>query len=95
MATSMMTAPGGFTMSGEAKEKKEAIKKDERHSCEFCLCCGCERTCTRCSNCSPMKNSYIPLIGCKDFIDMRKLKPLRYIYSGDRYAEYKLHLKLP
>ena len=91
----MMTAPEERTMSGETKTKGDAKKKDERHSCEFCLCCSCEKTCTRCASCSPMNNRYIPLIGCKEFIDMRKLKPLRYIYSGDRQAEYKLHLKLP
>jgi hypothetical protein len=43
----------------------------------------------------PMNNRYIPLIGCPEFIDMRELKPLRYIYSGDSDTEYKLHLKLP
>jgi len=42
-----------------------------------------------------MKGQYIPLIGCREYIDMRKLKPLRYIYSADRSVEYKLHLKLP
>jgi len=42
-----------------------------------------------------MNNRYIPLIGCPEFIDMRELKPLRYIYRADPLAEYKLHLKLP
>jgi hypothetical protein len=41
-----------------------------------------------------MDNRYIPLIGCPEFIDMRVLKPLRYIYSADPSVEYKLHLKL-
>ncbi|MFH1278322.1 MAG: hypothetical protein ABIK65_08080 [Candidatus Eisenbacteria bacterium] len=68
---------------------------EEKHGCEHCLCCACERTCTRCHNCSPMNSRYIPLIGCNDFIDMRKLEPLRYIYFADRSVEYKLHLKLP
>lgn len=68
---------------------------EDRHGCEHCLCCACERTCTRCHNCIPMKGRYIPLIGCRDFIDMRQLLPLRYIYWAERDTEYKLHLRLP
>jgi hypothetical protein len=42
-----------------------------------------------------MNSRYIPLIGCKDYINMRGLKPLRYLYSADPLAEYKVHTKLP
>jgi len=76
-------------------QEKRPARKEEKHQCEHCLCCSCEKTCTRCRNCSPMNNRYIPLIGCAQYIDMRELKPLRYIYSGDPYTEYKLHIKLP
>ncbi len=69
-------------------------KHDDRNSCEHCLCCSCERMCMRCGSCSPMKGQYIPLIGCKEYINMRELKPLRYLYSGDALTEYKLHTKL-
>ncbi|RPJ45626.1 MAG: hypothetical protein EHM19_05165 [Candidatus Latescibacterota bacterium] len=82
-------------MSGQAEPNKPIGRPDEKHECEYCLCCACERTCTRCRHCSPMNNRYIPLIGCPEFIDMRELKPLRYIYRADPLAEYKLHLKLP
>ncbi|MBN1825877.1 MAG: hypothetical protein JW958_06385 [Candidatus Eisenbacteria bacterium] len=79
------------------REKKGEPRKsvpEDRHSCEFCLCATCEKTCTRCARCSPMKHRYIPLIGCKEFIDMRRLRPLRYLYYSGA-VEYKLHLKLP
>ncbi len=82
-------------MSEQAKAQGPDARADEKLECEHCLCCACERTCTRCGHCSPMNNRYIPLIGCPEFIDMRELKPLRYIYSGDSDTEYKLHLKLP
>ncbi len=79
----------------EKKKAEQQAKPEENQGCEFCLCCSCERTCMRCSNCSPMKSDYVPLIGCKDYINMRGLKPLRYIYSGDALTEYKIHIKLP
>ncbi len=75
--------------------KKPSRPIEERVGCEFCLCCGCEKTCTQCDRCSPMHSSYIPLIGCDDYVNMRRLKPLRYLYSCDPLAEYKVHTKLP
>jgi len=78
----------------EKREEKKGTRREEKTSCEFCLCASCERTCTKCSRCLPMKHRYIPLIGCKDYINMRRLRPLRYIYRGGS-VEYKLHLKLP
>jgi len=80
-------------MSEQRKREREAAQ-EERHSCEFCLCASCERTCTKCARCLPMKHRYIPLIGCKEYINMRRLRPLRYLYRGGS-VEYKLHLKLP
>lgn len=81
-------------MSAESK-KIVLAAPEEGTGCEFCLCCTCERTCMCCPRCSPMKSDYIPLIGCEKFIDMRNLKPLRYIYSGDPLAEYPVHIRIP
>ncbi len=85
---------GTISMSADSKKKRIATP-EEGTGCEFCLCCACERTCMLCARCSPMSCNYIPLIGCKKFIDMRNLKPLRYIYSGDPLAEYPVHIPLP
>jgi hypothetical protein len=41
-----------------------------------------------------MENRHIPLIGCPDYVDMRKAEPLRYTYRGGSDLEYRLHLKL-
>lgn len=76
-------------------KKRDVAAGEEGTGCEFCLCCACERTCMCCDRCSPMKSRYIPLIGCDKFIDMRGLKPLRYLYSADPLTEYKVHIRLP
>lgn len=82
-------------MSEVKSDRNNRPGPEERLGCEFCLCASCERICTRCVRCLPMKHRYIPLIGCHIYIDMRKLEPLRYIYRGGADVEYKLHLKLP
>ncbi|MFH1679468.1 MAG: hypothetical protein ABIH26_02345 [Candidatus Eisenbacteria bacterium] len=82
-------------MGEQSEAAGRVAQAEKKHECEYCLCCACERICTRCRHCSPMTARYIPLIGCPEFIDMRELKPLRYIYSADPGTEYKLHLKLP
>jgi hypothetical protein len=68
--------------------------REDRTSCEHCLCAACEKLCMKCSiSCSPMHNRHIPLIGCPEFVDMRAATPLRYTYRGGADIEYRLHLK--
>jgi hypothetical protein len=66
------------------------------HPCEHCKCCSCARVCTRCSiNCSPEDSSFIPVIGCPEFKDMREIEPVRYLYRGDAGKEFRLRLPRP
>jgi len=63
------------------------------HPCEHCKCCACHRLCTKCrENCRPMKSSLIPVIYCPDFVDLRTLGPVRYLYRSDCGCEYRLRL---
>jgi hypothetical protein len=63
------------------------------HPCEYCKCCSCQRVCTKCGiNCCPADSYFIPVIGCPDFIDMREIDPVRYLYRYECGGEYKLHL---
>lgn len=66
---------------------------EARHPCEHCKCCACRRLCTKCKDhCRPMDLTLIPVVYCPDFIDIRTLKPVRYLYRSGYDFEYRLRL---
>lgn len=66
---------------------------EARHPCEHCKCCACHRLCTKCKDhCRPTESYLIPVVYCPDFIDIRTLKPVRYLYRSGYECEYRLRL---
>ncbi|HVP58282.1 MAG TPA: hypothetical protein VMU02_09300 [bacterium] len=64
-----------------------------RHPCEHCRCCSCYKVCTKCrENCQPVTANLIPVLYCPDFVDVRELAPVRYLYKSDYECEYRLRL---